>query len=125
MEIKIALIPSEYMTQAQNLSTQLQKAIEEGEMERVDRFTQELISLTDQKYSLSLKEECWRQFIKNIRDFESDFKSDYIMTQSQLETIMNAHIGELFSEIENIIEQAVKTKSVVLQLPVEEDNVDV
>ena len=57
MKIKIALIPSEHTSKAQDLSSKLQNAMEAGEMSAVDQLTEELISLTDSEYSLSLPEE--------------------------------------------------------------------
>ena len=60
MKIKIALIPSEHTSKAQGLSSKLQNAMEGGEMSAVDQLTEELISLTDSEYSLSLSEELKR-----------------------------------------------------------------
>ncbi len=125
MKIKIALIPSEYASKAQNLSVKLQGAMETGEMNVVDQTTETLLSLTDKDYSLSLSEEDWHQLIKKVRSFDGDFKSDYLMDKPQLKTIIAAGVAELFADIASVVEQALKTDGVVLQLPFEEDDADV
>lgn len=125
MKIKIALIPSEHTNKAQDFSTKLQNAMEAGEMSAVDQITEELISLTENEYSLSLSEEYWHQLIEKVRSSDDDFKSDYIMAKPQLETIIAAGVAESFAEVSGVFEQALKTDGVVLQLPFEEEDVDV
>lgn len=125
MKIKIALIPSEDTSKAQTLSIKLQNAMEAGEMSAVDLITEELISLTDREHSLSLSEEYWHQLIEKVRSFDDDFKSDYIMIEPQLETIIAAGVAESFADISGVVEQALNTDGVVLQLPFEEEDADV
>lgn len=125
MKIKIALIPSEHTSKAQDLSTKLQNAMEAGEMSAVDQLTDELISLTEGEYSLSLSEEYWHQLIEKVRSSDDDFKSDYIMAKPQLETIIAADVAESFADVSGVVEQALKADGVVLQLPFEEWDTDV
>lgn len=124
MKIKIALIPSEHTSKAQDLSSKLQNAMEAGEMSAVDQLTEELTSLTESEYSLSLSEEYWHQLIEKVRSSDDDFKSDYIMAKPQLETIISAGVVESFADVSSVVEQALKSNGVVLQLPVEEEDVD-
>jgi hypothetical protein len=125
MKIKIALIPSEHTSKAQDLSSKLQSAMEAGEMSAVDQLTEELISLTDSEQSLSLSEEYWHQLIEKVRSFDDDFKSDYIMAKPQLETIIAAGVAEAFADVSGVVELALKADGVVLQLPFEEEDADV
>ncbi|MDL2286164.1 hypothetical protein LJC24_01815 [Desulfococcaceae bacterium OttesenSCG-928-F15] len=125
MRIKIALISSEHTSKAQALSTKLQNAMEAGEMSAVDQLSEELVSLTDSEYSLSLSEEYWHQMIEKVRISDDDFKSDYIMVKSQLETIIAASVAESFTDVSGVVEQALKADGVVLQLPFEEEDAGV
>jgi hypothetical protein len=125
MKIKIALIPSEQNSKAHYLSAKLQKAMVAGEMSAVDQLTEELISLTDSEYSLSLLEEYWHQLIEKVRSFDDDFKSDYVMAKPQLETIIAASVAESFADVSGVVEQALEADGVVLQLPFEEEDADV
>ena len=125
MKIKIALIPSEHTSKAQDHSTKLQNAMEAGEMSAVDQLTKELISLTVSEYSLSLSEEYWHQLIAKVRASDDYFKSDYILTKSQLDMISAADVAESFADVSVVIEQALKVGAVVLQLPFEEEDTDV
>lgn len=125
MKIKIALIPSEHTNKAQDLSSKLQNAMEAGEMSAVDQLTEELVSLTDSEYSLSLPEEYWHRLIEKVRNSDNDFKSDYIMAKPQLEKIITADVAEAFADVSVVIEQALKADGVVLQLPFEEEDADV
>lgn len=125
MKIKIAMIPSEHTSKAQAFCSKLQNAMEAGEMSVVDQLTEELTSLTESEYSLSLSEEYWHQLIEKIRSSDDDFKSDYIMAKPQLETIIAAGVAESFADVSGVIEQALKADGVVLQLPFEEEDADV
>jgi len=125
MKIKIALIPSEHNSKTQTLSSKLQNAMEAGEMSVVDQLTEELILLTESEYSLSLSEEYWHQLIEKVRVTNDDFKSDYIMAKPQLETIIAAGVAEAFADVSGVVEQALETDCVVLQLPFEEEDADV
>tara|TARA_R110001583_G_C5670595_1_gene410943 strand:+ start:304 stop:681 length:378 start_codon:yes stop_codon:yes gene_type:complete len=125
MNIKIALIPSEHTSKAQDLSSKLQNAMEAGEMSAVDQLTEELTSLTDIEYSLSLSEEYWHQLIERVRRSDKDFKSDYIMAKPKLKTIIAADVADSFGDVSGVVEQALKTDGAVLQLPFEEDDADV
>lgn len=125
MKIKIALIPSEHTSKAQDLSSKLQNAMEAGEMSAVDQLTEELISLTDSEHSLSLSEEYWHQLIEKVRSFDDDFKSDYIMAKPQLEKIIAAGVAEAFADVSGVVELALKADGAVLQLPFEEEDADV
>lgn len=125
MKIKIALIPSEHASKAQELSSKLQAAVEAGEMSAVDQLTEELISLTDSEQSLSLSEEDWHQLIEKVRTFDGDFKSNYIMAKPQLKTIIAADVVESFVDVFDIVELALKAEGLVLQLPFEEEDANV
>ena len=125
MKIKIALIPSEHTSKAQDLSSKLQSAMEAGEMSAVDQLTEELISLTDSEQSLSLSEEYWHQLIEKVRSFDDDFKSDYIIAKPQLEKIIAAGVAEAFADVSGVVELALKADGTVLQLPFEGEDADV
>lgn len=125
MKIKVALIPNKYTIKAQVLSSRLQNAMEAGEMSVADSLTEELFSLMDSKYSLSISEEYWLQVIKKIRSFNDDFKSNYIIAKPKLEMIIASNLAESFADVSNIVKQALKYDGVILQLPFEEENTDV
>ncbi|MDD7984705.1 hypothetical protein PQO01_07055 [Lentisphaera marina] len=125
MKIKIALIPSKYISKAQDLSTKLQNAVELGEMSTVDQFTEELFTLIDSDFSLSLSEDDWHQLSEEFIRADGDFKSNYIMTKSQLEMIIAFGMSGTFTDVSGLIVEALKTDGVVLQLPYEEEVVDV
>jgi hypothetical protein len=125
MKIKIALIPSEHISKAESLTRKLMTAMEAGEMSVVDETTEALLSLTDKDYSPSLSEEYWHRLIEKVRSFDEDFKSEYLMAKPQLETIITAGVAESFTDVVSVIEQALKTDGIVLQLPFEEEDVDV
>lgn len=125
MKIKFALIPNEYASKAQEFSDKLQIAMDSGDMSAVDQLTEELMLLTDNEYSLSLTEKDWHQFIEKIRCFDGEFKSDYIIGKPQLETIVAASVAEPFANALSVVEQALKTGGVILQLPFEGEDTDV
>ena len=125
MKIKIALIPSDYIAEVQELSAKLQRAVEAGEMRVVDQETEKLLSFTNKDCSLSVSEESWYQMIAQLRNINKNFKSDYVIKKPQLEVIIAARLAESFVDIVNIAGQALKTESILLQIPYEEENEDV
>ena len=54
MKFKIALIPSEHISKALDLSSKLRNAMKAGEMSAVDQLTDELSSLPESTYNLSM-----------------------------------------------------------------------
>lgn len=125
MKTKIALIPRENISKAQDLSVKLQSAMEAGEMRTVDQTAEKIISLTDKDHSLSLSEEYWHQLIEKVRCFDGNFKSDYLIVKPQLEMMIAAGVAESFADVASVVGQALKTNGVVLQLPFEEEDDDV
>ena len=125
MNIKIALISAAHANRAESLSTELQSAVEAGEMESVDRLTEELLLLIDRAYSSSLSEESWQQMMEKIRTLDDGFKSDYLLTKLHLETMVAAGIEQAFVDVVAIVKKALTTDGVVLQLPYEENDDDV
>ena len=125
MNIKIALISAAHANRAESLSTELQSAVEAGEMECVDRLTEELLLLIDRAYSSSLSEESWQQMMEKIRTLDDGFKSDYLLTKLHLETMVAAGIEQAFVDVVAIVKKALTSDGVVLQLPYEENDDDV
>jgi hypothetical protein len=125
MIINIAIIPNEHIREVQNLSVKLRQAMEAGEMRLVDQTTKKLLSLTDKEHVLALSEKYWHQLIEQIRRFDGNFESDYIITKPQLEMIMRAGVAESFVDIVSMFEQAMRNECVVLQLPYEDEDEDV
>lgn len=121
MKIKIALIRSEHITEAHELSEKLQEVMEAGDMRAVDQTTERLLSLADKDRSLSISDELWHQLISQIRNADENYKSNYVLTKQQLEMIIAIGLHEPYIDIDNIIKQALKTESAVLQLPYEEE----
>ena len=120
MKIKFALVPSEHIIEVQGLSGKLQNAMEAGEMSLVDKTTEKLFSLADKDHSLSLSEEYWHRLIEKVRNFNKNFKSDYILSKPQLEMIIAANTTGSFTDIVKIVEFALRNDCVLLQLPYEE-----
>ena len=125
MKIKIALISSEHISDAQALSVKLHSAMEAGDMRTVDQVTEKLLSLTDKDYSLSLSEEYWHKLLEQERSFKANFKSEYLITKPQLEMIIATGVGDSFADVAIVVEQALMTDGVVLQLPFEEEDKNV
>jgi len=125
MKIKIALICSENISEARGLSVKLQNAMEVGEMRTVDQTTEKLLSLTDKIHSLSMSEENWHRLIRQLRDIDGHFKSDYIIDKLHFDEIRVAGLAVSYADIVSMIDYALKNESVILQLPYEEDDNDV
>ena len=64
------------------------------------------------------------RLVKSVK-VNDNFKSDYIMAKPQLETIIAASVAESFSDVLGVVEQALKIDGVILQLPFEEEDIDV
>lgn len=125
MKIKVALIRSEHFTEAYELTEILQRAMNVGDMYAVDQTTEKLLFLVDKEYSVLITNLLWHQLISSIRNIFVDFKSDYLIEQSQLEIIMSAGLGAKYKNVIEVMEMALELKGIVLQLPYEEENLNV
>ncbi len=121
MKIKIAIIPKARVSHAKELSENLRHAVEVGEMAIVDSLTQELIEMSDKDHAVSMSEESWTNMICLIRNSKPDFRSDYLLFELELKTIISADVSELVEDVSIICEYALKADDIVLQLPYEED----
>lgn len=119
MKIKFALISKDNISDAQELSIKLQGALEAGEMRAVDQTTKELLLLTDKNPSLSFSEQYWHQLIEEVRSFNENFKTDFLITEPQLKMIIAADVTESFADVVSIVNQALKTDGFILQIPFE------
>ena len=125
MKIKIALIPSEHTCKAQDLSTKLQNAMEAGEMGAVDQLTEELISLTESEYSLSLSEEHWHKLLEPVSASSYSFPSSSLLFPPPLSPLLSSFFAASFSSFSFFFSQSLPSDGVVLQLPFEEEDADV
>lgn len=124
MNVNIALIPSDLLSEAHRLASTLQTAVEGGDMRVVDTTTDALLALAGDGCHLSLSEAAWHQLIEHVRHTVGDFHSDYLLAKPQLEMMLTAGMAD-FVGVAEIIRQALATESVLLQLPAEEDESDV
>jgi hypothetical protein len=121
MRIKIALVENKHVDEAQELSVELQEAMEAGEMRVVDKTTERLLSFADEMYAADLSEESWRIFLEKIRMSDEYFQAEYILKATQIEQVLTCNLIEIFPQIIAIAEYALKTGGVVLQLPYEDE----
>ena len=119
MKIKIAPIPSERVAKARELSENLVKAMEAGEMQTVDEMADNLLSLADKKHCASISEESWHWMISSIRKIDDHFRADYLIGKKQLEMIVSAGLTDLQGDVETAMRKALEYRGVVLQLPYE------
>ena len=80
MRIRLAVIPSDDLTEIKNLVDHLRSAVNAGDMDRVDAATGKLLVLTANMRSENLPEEEWRRFLGGIRVHSTGFQSDYLVS---------------------------------------------
>jgi hypothetical protein len=122
MIIRIALIRREHISEAHELANMLQKVMEAGQMRDVDQTTRKLLALTNKKHSISISEESWHKLISSVRHINADFKSDYLIEKKQIQIILSANLGALYNDVVDVMKEALELESVVLQLPLEEED---
>jgi len=113
MKIRFAIVSSGLLAQVHAEVDVLLRAVNTGDMDRVDAATAHLLKLTADCRSIVLSEDEWRTFLNEVRAKNPDFKSNYLLP------------GDISAPLFPTIEDG----DYVLELPIdgdmEEENVDV
>ena len=79
MKIRFAIVSSDLLAQVRAEVDVLQRAVNAGDMDRVDAATAHLLELTVDCRSIELSEEEWRTFLNDIRAKNPEFESNYLL----------------------------------------------
>jgi hypothetical protein len=113
MKIRFAIVSSDLLAKVRAEVDVLLRAVNTGDMARVDSTTENLLKLTSDCRSIDLSEDEWRTFLNELRAKNPDLKSNYLLP------------GDIFTALFSTIED----DDYVLELPIdgdmEEENVDV
>ena len=113
MKIRFAIVSSDLLAKVRAEVDVLLRAVNTGDMARVDSTTANLLKLTADCRSIDLSEDEWRTFLNKIRAKNPDLKSNYLLP------------GDICTALFSTIEDG----DYVLELPIdgdmEEENVDV
>ena len=113
MKIRFAIVSSDLLAKVRAEVDVLLRAVNTGDMARVDSTTANLLKLTADCRSIDLSEDEWRTFLNEIRAKNPDLKSNYLLP------------GDICTALFSTIEDG----DYVLELPIdgdmEEEKVDV
>lgn len=113
MKIRFAIVSSYLLAKVRAEVDVLLRAVNTGDMARVDSTTENLLKLTADCRSIDLSEDEWRTFLNEIRAKNPNLKSNYLLP------------GDICTALFSTIE----VDDYVLELPIdgdmEEENVDV
>lgn len=79
MKIRFAIVSSDLLAQVRAEVDVLLRAVNAGDMDRVDAATADLLELTVDCRSIDLSEDEWRTFLNGIRVKNPEFKSNYLL----------------------------------------------
>lgn len=79
MKIRFAIVSPDLLAQVRAEVDVLLRAVNAGDMDRVDVATAHLLELTVDCRSIDLSEDEWRTFINEIRAKNPEFKSNYLL----------------------------------------------
>lgn len=105
MKIRFSIVNSDLLAQVRAEVDVLQRAVNAGDMDRVDAATAHLLKLTTDCRSIVLSEDEWRTFLNEIRVKNPDFKSNYLLP------------GDVCASLFSAIEES----GYVLELPIDGD----
>ena len=79
MKIRFAIVSSDLLAKVRAEVDVLLRAVNTGDMARVDSTTANLLKLTVDCRSIDLSEDEWRTFLNEIRLKNPEFKSSYLL----------------------------------------------
>lgn len=109
MKVRFAVVESAILEQVRAEVEQLQRAVDTGDMDDVDKATAHLLELTAGCRSLDLSEEQWQKFLSEIRREDPDFESRYLLP------------GKLCA----LLLPGIATDADVLEIPLDDESGDV
>lgn len=120
MKVKFALVPSDRIDEVQDITARLDRAVESGEVSLSDSLTGELFMLADSNHAVSMPEDEWKRFLKEVRNFHPGFESNYVIDRRWLEHIKLSGANILSEGFNCIVARALEIGGVVIQVPFEE-----
>jgi hypothetical protein len=79
MKIRFAIVSSDLLSQVRAEIDALLRAVNAGDMDKVDAATAHLLKLTVDSRSIDLSEDEWRRFLNEIRVKNPEFNSNYLL----------------------------------------------
>lgn len=122
MLVEIAVILQEKIEEALCIVKELSTAVEEGQIKKVDISLNTLRNIVNKKYLVFITEDNWLSLIKEVRKFKPEFETSYLLAHNQLEDLLGLELSEEYTDILNIAKEAISEKSLMLQLPIWEED---
>jgi len=120
MLVKIAIILHDDSEKAMAASKRLETAVQNGEMLSVDLISEELEAMSDKGNSISIAEHYWHRFVSSVREKKINFETRYLFDVVHSKEILRLGLDREFPDITSVLNKAVETDGLVLQLPIEE-----
>ena len=80
MKVRLALIPPDDLSSISDMVEQLRKAVDKGDMDALDKSTDELIASTDAMMTHDLDVEEWRDILAEYRLRKGRSGTDYLVS---------------------------------------------
>ena len=91
-----------------------------GDMEGIDKLTNDLVSFSDQSTGIYLSDEDWNSALQAIRSVYPDFLADIVLEFDSVNKL-NQITNDLPSAIRDTVRLAFERKCGILELPLEDE----
>ena len=119
MIIKIGIIIHNKSEQAMKVAKLLKEAVQAGEILKADLFSEKLAGMIEKDQLILMEEGDWHRFVGCIRATIMGFETNYLLENDQLKEILQISLDREFLDITVILEKALESECLVLQLPME------
>ena len=119
--IAISIVPSEKASTAEALATELEKAVSDGAMTKVDELSQALLAVSASDRSVRIRDESWMELNRKIRLSIPQYAAAYLVDAETCSKLLRLIGDDEPNELRDLLEAVVASGSHLLQLPLDSE----
>ena len=119
--ITLTIVTSDKVRGAVSLAAELEKAVSDGAMAKVDELSRAMLSEGHHDHSIRIEDESWMEFNRKVRLSMPEYTAAYLIDPETCSKLLPL-IGEKESkELRKLLESVVASKSHLLQIPLDSE----
>jgi hypothetical protein len=119
--ITLSIVPVDKARDAEALAAELEKAVSDGAMTKVDELSQALLAVTPSDRGIRIKDESWMELNRKVRLSMPQYTAAYLVDAETCSKLLRLIGDQEPNELRDLLEAVVASGSHLLQLPLDSE----
>jgi hypothetical protein len=119
--IALSILPSEKIATALSLAAELEKAVGDGAMSKVDELSDALLDMAQCKRPVRISDASWMEFNRKIRYSMPGYATSYVIPPETCSKLLSLVGDEDTNGLRALLDTAVSSRSHLLQIPLDSE----